>query len=95
MIAMKQDSAETIALQALAFLLGDDDLRDVFLGATGASADDMRQRAGDADFLISVLDFLMLDDAWVIRFCDPLGLDYTTLQMARQALPGGAQVHWT
>ncbi len=92
---MKQESAETIALQALAFLIGEDDLRDVFLGATGASAEDMRTRAGDPEFLISVLDFLMMDDAWVMRFCDGAGLDYTTPHMARQALPGGAQVHWT
>lgn len=92
---MKQESAETIALHALAFLIADDDLRDVFLGATGASADDMRARASDPEFLISVLDFLMMDDAWVIRFCDANGLDYTAPQMARQALPGGAQLHWT
>ncbi|WP_224825850.1 DUF3572 domain-containing protein [Cognatishimia sp. MH4019] len=92
---MKQESAETIALQALAFLIGDDDLRDVFMGATGASAEDMRIRAGDPEFLISVLDFLMMDDAWVVRFCDANGFDYTTPQTARQSLPGGAQVHWT
>lgn len=92
---MKQESAEAIALQALAFLIGDDELRGVFMGATGASADDMRSRAGDPEFLISVLDFLMMDDAWVMRFCDAGGLDYTAPQTARQALPGGAQVHWT
>lgn len=92
---MKQETAETIALQGLAFLIGNDDLRDVFMGATGASVDDMRTRAGDPEFLISVLDFLMMDDAWVVRFCDAGGYEYTTPQIARQALPGGAQVHWT
>ena len=92
---MKQESAETIALQALAFLISEEDLRDVFMGASGVSAEDLRSRAGESEFLISVLDFLMMDDAWVIRFCDGHGLDYTVTQMARQALPGGAQEHWT
>ncbi|MEL7212758.1 MAG: DUF3572 domain-containing protein [Pseudomonadota bacterium] len=92
---MKQESAETIALQALAFVISNDDLRDVFMGATGASAEDIKTRAGDAEFLISVLDFLMMDDAWVVRFCDASGFEYTVPQSARQSLPGGAQVHWT
>ena len=92
---MKQESAETIALQALAFLIADEDLRDVFLGATGTSAQDMRGRAAEPDFLISVLDFLMMDDAWVVRFCETRELEYTAPQAARNALPGGAQVHWT
>lgn len=92
---MKQETAETIALQALAFLIGDEELRDVFMGATGTGAEDIRARAGEAEFLISVLDFLMMDDAWVIRFCDSCGLEYTSPQSARQALPGGAQMHWT
>lgn len=92
---MQQDSAETIALQALAFLIADEDLRETFMGATGTGVEDLRTRAGDPDFLIAVLDFLMLDDAWVIRFCDAHQVDYTTPQVARQALPGGSQMHWT
>ena len=92
---MKQESAETLALQALAFVISDEELRDLFMGATGTGAEDMRSRAGEPEFLISVLDFLMMDDAWVMRFCDGHRLDYTAPQMARQALPGGAQVHWT
>ncbi|TNF64407.1 MAG: DUF3572 family protein [Rhodobacteraceae bacterium] len=90
-----QDAAETLALQALAWLVGNDDLLPAFLNATGASEADLRARAGEAEFLGSVLDFLMMDDAWVIAFCDAAGLAYDQPMRARAALPGGAQMHWT
>ena len=47
------------------------------------------------EFLGSVLDFLAMDDAWVVQFCDAAGLPYDRVMLARAALPGGAQVHWT
>ena len=55
----------------------------------------LRARAGEPEFLASVLDFLMLDDAWVMRFCDGAGLAYEAPMQARAALPGGAPMHWT
>lgn len=92
---MQREAAETIGIQALGWLAGNEDLLPVFLGATGASLDDLRKGAGDAAFLGSVLDFVMMDDAWVVAFCDALGLPYATPMQARTALPGGGQVHWT
>jgi len=53
---MQQDSAETIALQALGWLAASDDLLPVFLGATGACEADLRARAAEPEFLGSVLD---------------------------------------
>lgn len=92
---MQQDRAETIAMRALAWLAANDDLMPVFLGATGATGDDLRDQAGDPAFLGSVLDFLMADDAWVIAFCDSAGLAYEVPMQARHCLPGGGDVHWT
>lgn len=92
---MKQDVAETIALAALGWLAGDDELLPVFLGATGATEADVRAGAEDPVFLGAVLDFLIMNDAWVVAFCDRQGLDYASPMAARQALPGGGQVHWT
>ncbi|MDE4133808.1 DUF3572 domain-containing protein [Phaeobacter sp. QD34_3] len=89
------DEAETLALRALAWLSGNDELFPVFMGATGASVDDLKSRASDPEFLGSVLDFLMMDDAWVVGFCDDAGLKYESPMQARMALPGGAQIHWT
>lgn len=92
---MTQEAAETVALQALGWLVSNDALLPVFLGTSGASSDDLRSRASDTEFLGSVLDFLTMDDAWVMAFCDAQGLAYDTPLQARWALPGGAPVHWT
>ena len=90
-----RESAETLALQALGWLAANDDLLPVFLGSTGASEDDLRARTGDPAFLGAVLDFLMMDDAWVMAFCDDHALPYERIMSARAALPGGEQVNWT
>jgi hypothetical protein len=92
---LTRNAAETVALKALGWLVANEDLLPVFLGATGASEADMRRAAGDPEFLGSVLDFIMMDDAWVIAFCDAHTLPYERLAEARQALPGGEAVHWT
>lgn len=94
-MSITRESAETMALQALAWLAGNEDLLPTFLGATGASEADVRAGASDPVFLGSVLDFLMMDDAWVMQFCDFAQMPYQMPMMARQMLPGGEQVNWT
>lgn len=94
-MSFSTDAAETLALKALAWLAGQEELLSVFLGSTGASEDDLRNRATDPEFLGSVLDFLMMDDVWVVKFCDAHSMAYDNPMMARAALPGGAQMHWT
>ena len=90
-----QDTAEALALEALGWLADNDELLPVFLGATGCSPDDLRERAAAPDFLGAVLDFILMDDAFVIAFCDGTGRAYTEVAAARAALPGGQQVNWT
>lgn len=92
---MNADRAEIIALQALGWLVGNEELCPVFLGSTGGSEADLRARASDPDFLVSVLEFITMDDAWVIAFCDSVGLAYDLPLRARYALPGAEQVNWT
>ncbi|RVT86708.1 DUF3572 family protein [Rhodobacteraceae bacterium CCMM004] len=92
---MRQDRAEAVAAAALEWLAATDDLLGVFMGASGLTAADLRTRAAEADVLGAVLDFLTMDDAWVVAFCDARGLPYDAPLRARVALPGGAQVHWT
>ena len=94
-MTMAQEIAETVGLQALAWLAGNEDLLPVFLGSTGASEADVHNGATDPEFLGGLLDFLMMDDAWVIAFCDSISMPYERLMEARQSLPGGEQVHWT
>ena len=94
-MTMSQESAETVGLQALGWLAGNEDLLPVFLGATGASEADVRSGASEPAFLGGLLDFLMMDDAWVMSFCDSISIPYDRLMQARHSLPGGEQVNWT
>jgi hypothetical protein len=89
------DAAQILALRALTWLLGEDELLPIFMASSGASEQDLRLRAGDPEFLGSVLDFLTMDDAWVMRFCDAEAVPYAHPLQARAALPGGEQLHWT
>ncbi|MEM1236832.1 MAG: DUF3572 domain-containing protein [Pseudomonadota bacterium] len=92
---MSQESAETLALSVLAWLAANDELLPVFMGSTGTSEADLRSRAGDAEFLGSVLDFVMMDDSWIMAVCDAHRWEYTEIASSRAALPGGEQVNWT
>lgn len=90
-----QEIAELQALQVLGWLASNDELFQVFQGASGVSAEDLKNGASDPVFLGSVLDFLLQDDAWVVACCDALQFDYDTLRRVRAALPGGQEVNWT
>ena len=60
-----------------------------------AALGDLRGRAREPEFLASVLDFLLMDDAWIMRFCEETGAACDAPMQARMALPGGARVEWT
>ena len=90
-----QDQAELVAIQALGWLSGQDDLLMTFIGATGSDLDDVRNRASYPEFLASVMDFILMNDDWVRGFCDEQKLPYDAIQPIRMALPGGALPNWT
>lgn len=92
---MTPDQAETVALQALAWLAGNDELMPIFLGSSGASLEELGRQAGDPAFLGAVLDFVLMDDAWVVNFCDTAGIGYNLPMQARAVLPGGEAMNWT
>lgn len=92
---MSPERAEHIAILALTWLAGNEELFPVFLGSTGANVDELRAQAENRSFLIGVLEFVTLDDAWVIAFCDVNGLSYQDPLTARMSLPGAEDVHWT
>ncbi|HCP81159.1 MAG TPA: DUF3572 domain-containing protein [Octadecabacter sp.] len=92
---MTPERAEHIAISALGWLAGNEELLPLFLGSSGAAAEDIRAQAENPAFLGSVLEFLTMDDAWVVAFCDVNGVKYEEPLMARYALPGAQAVHWT
>ncbi|SFI48684.1 DUF3572 domain-containing protein [Celeribacter neptunius] len=92
---MQQESAELIALKVLGWLASDEEIFLVFLGSSGISAGELMARAGEIEILTAVLDFVAMDDTWVNACAAATGLDPHDPMRARQALPGGAEIHWT
>lgn len=90
---MQRETAETIALNALAWLAGAD-LLDPFMGTTGAGRDDIATAAGTPEFLAAVLDFVAQDDGWVRDCAAAQGMPPERLMAARAVLPGGDAPHW-
>ena len=92
---MDREIAETKALEVLTWVLSEDDLIQVFMGATGASQNDMRSNTLSHQFLISILDFVLMDDRWVISCSKFLNIDPSQIQLIRVSLDGGQKVNWT
>jgi hypothetical protein len=86
-----REVAEIVAIQALSFLAGDSARLGAFLAETGIGPETLRQSATDPQFLISVLDFVMRDDATVKAFAEVSKLHPTNIAAARQVL---GDPHW-
>ena len=92
---MTSDDAEIYALKAANWLLSNQELLDLFMGSTGVSENTIKSDIQNTVFLVAVLDFLLLDDKWVMEACDAMKLQPELMQTARLFLPGGEQVNWT
>ncbi|MEM7523875.1 MAG: DUF3572 domain-containing protein [Pseudomonadota bacterium] len=92
---MTPDAAEIIAVRALGWIAGRDELSGAFLGASGASADELRARATDPEFLGFVLDFLLADEDALLAFCEDADTPPDAPMRARASLPGGDLPNWT
>ena len=92
---LKLLDAQTYSLTALAWLAEHDNLLENFLEITGSSVKNIKENVLEVGYLVSVLDFLMMDDRRVLECCECTGLDPNEMRLARLALPGGAEVHWT
>lgn len=92
---MNEQLAEIVAIGALEWLVANEELLPVFLGASGATIDQVKENAGNPELLASVLEFVMNDDEWVKECCDKNEWPHDTLMQARLSLPGGAVISWT
>ncbi len=92
---MSPDQAELHGLSALAWLAGNDELFPIFMGTTGANVADFQSESFSKETLVAILDFILMDDAYVTEFCDAGGLEYTIPLIAREVLGGGDNPHWT
>ena len=92
---MNKEIAETRALEVLTWVLAEDDLIQVFMDATGASQDDLRSNTSNHEFLISILDFVLMDDSCVISCSKFMNIDPSQIQVIKMSLDGGQEVNWT
>ena len=86
-----REVAEIVAVQALNFLAGDPTRLGRFLAETGIGPSNLRAAAAEATFLVSVLDFILRDDAAVKAFAKAAELDPTHVAAAREIL---GDPHW-
>jgi hypothetical protein len=86
-----REVAEIVAIQALSFLAADSARLGAFLAESGIGPETLRQSATDPQFLISVLDFVLRDDATVKAFSEVAKLHPTNIAAARQVL---GDPHW-
>lgn len=87
---MTTEQAETIALQALAFLVKNEELLNHFLTSSGLTPQDLKNRFREPELLGGILDAILAEDGVLLDFCNTMSLSPETLVMARRALPGGS-----
>jgi hypothetical protein len=86
-VKMTASDAEAVALQAVAWIVADDALRDRFVALTGCGSDELRMRLTQPAFLGAVLDFLLGNEADVVAFAEHAGFAPETMLLARSMLP--------
>ena len=86
-----REVAEIVAVQALSFIAGDSERLGAFLAETGIGPQSLRSAASDPQFLVSVLDFVLRDDATVKAFAKQSELHPTNIAAAREVL---GDPHW-
>ena len=86
-----REVAEIVAVQALSFVAGDPERLGLFLAESGIGPETLRTAAANPHFLVSVLDFVMRDDATVKAFAAASELHPTNIAAARQALSDPAE----
>ena len=81
-----QQTAEMLAVQALAFIAEDDSRMSGFVASTGIAVESIRAAAREPNFLAGVLEHILADENLLIAFADNAGIDPAEVARARQAL---------
>ena len=83
---MQLQQAETIALDALGFIVADEAIFSALQAQTGMGPEDLRQGA--------MLDFILDNDQRTLAFCEACQLEPELPMRARIALPGATSGLW-
>ena len=83
-----RESAETLALQVLTFLLSDGSRLQRFMSLTGLTAADLRGVADTPELQAAMLEYLLSDESLLLLFCQHEGFDPARVAPARDVLLG-------
>lgn len=87
------DEAQTIALQALAFLAEDPRRLTRFMSLTGLTAADLRAAAETLPVQLAVLEHLATDESLLLVFTSSNGCDPESVTLAAQTLSQASGHH--
>jgi hypothetical protein len=86
--AARREAAEALAIAALGYLACEPEHLGGFLATTGIGPDQIRNAAGDPQFLSGVLDYFSGDERLLVAFAKDQGIDPNEIERARAALGG-------
>ena len=84
-----RNDAATLALQALVWVLADDDRAQRLLSLTGLDVDELRATAGSEQTQLAILDYLMAYEPDLIACAETISLPPEKLVQAHALLSGG------
>jgi hypothetical protein len=84
-----RETAELLAIQALAFIAEEPERLNSFLSVTGIELGAIRDAAREPGFLAGVLEHMLGDESLLLAFADSTGIDPAAIARARLALGGG------
>ena len=85
---MSPVAAQTIALDALTWVLERENEREAFLTASGSSPGELREGSQDPLLLAAILDHVLSRESSAREFCESRDLTGRDLQLARHVLGG-------
>ena len=92
---MEQDFAQILAIRALGWLAGEEEIWLAFLAQSGADAGQVRAGAAQPAVQRAVLDHVLREDDWVRACAAALGVAPEQVAMAAAVLDGRARSNWT
>ncbi|WP_262695567.1 DUF3572 domain-containing protein [Kordiimonas aquimaris] len=91
---MSDETAEILALKAVAFIVQNDELRDRFMTLSGIDESMIKNAVQDRVFLISVLEFFVNFEPDLIAFAENEDIAPESVTGAWRALGGGVGQDW-
>ncbi len=85
---LQHEEAQTLALQAVAFMAENVHYLDRFLDITGLDVGQLQGAIHSHSFLAGVLDHLLADESLLLAFCESTGNDPARVWPLRVALAG-------